>query len=143
VQTNHKHHEVQPPAIQHQKMVDLFIALRRSGAAQKSLPKNFNGFGENGDIGMVLAPYMVFRHRPYAPTPCCEDCEMKANAGIKKIVRESRRLFRTPENRLHYSEKDFEEAERKFVKFMLQSGGFRSMEKERRANEGFFSRLKG
>lgn len=56
---------------------------------------------------------------------------MKTNAGIEKIVQISRRMFRTPENLLHYDDKDFEEAERKFVKFMLQSGGFRSMETAR------------
>jgi hypothetical protein len=50
---------------------------------------------------------------------------MKANIGIKRIVEQSRRLFRRPENLLHYEEKDYQEAERKFVKFMLESGGVR------------------
>ena len=68
---------------------------------------------------------------------------MKTNAGIKKIVQESRRMFRTPENLLHYDDKDFEEAERKFVKFMLQSGGFRSREAARTGETDAVSRRKG
>lgn len=68
---------------------------------------------------------------------------MKTNAGIEKIVQKSRRMFRTPENLLHYDDKDFEEAERKFVKFMLQSGGLRSSETVRLQEGDIPDRRKG
>ena len=56
---------------------------------------------------------------------------MKANIGIKRIVEESRQIFRRPENLLHSSETDYQEAERKFVKFMLESGGVRQDKRRR------------
>ena len=52
---------------------------------------------------------------------------MKTNQGIKKIVRESRRAFRIRENLLYYRPEDFEAAERKFVKFVLERGGLQAM----------------
>jgi hypothetical protein len=68
---------------------------------------------------------------------------MKTNAGIKKIVQESRQIFRTPENLLYYESKDFEEAERKFIKYILQSGGLRSLETARLGHGDASDRGKG
>jgi len=42
--------------------------------------------------------------------------------GMQRIVKEYRRQFRIPENLNHYSKKDFQEAEKKFLKFCLQKG---------------------
>ncbi len=40
-------------------------------------------------------------------------------AGLKSLINKYRKLFRTPENLNHYSEEDYKEAERKFLKFSL------------------------
>lgn len=42
--------------------------------------------------------------------------------GMGRIVKEIRNRFRIPENLNHYSEKDFQEAEKKYLKFCLQEG---------------------
>jgi hypothetical protein len=40
----------------------------------------------------------------------------KKNLGMKRLLREGRKLFRRPENLLHYDEEDFRAAERIFLK---------------------------
>jgi len=40
-------------------------------------------------------------------------------SGLKSLINKYRKLFRTPENLNHYSDKDYKEAERKFLKFSL------------------------
>lgn len=42
--------------------------------------------------------------------------------GIKLLIQNLKRAFRIPENLEHYSEEDFQEAEKKFLKFCLQNG---------------------
>jgi len=39
--------------------------------------------------------------------------------GIKSMINKYRKIFRTPENLNHYSDEDYKEAERKFLKFSL------------------------
>jgi hypothetical protein len=45
--------------------------------------------------------------------------EYTKNAGLKLILKKNKRAFRIPENLNFYSEKDFREAERKFLKYAL------------------------
>ncbi|MGB5424081.1 MAG: hypothetical protein WBN03_18090 [Desulfobacterales bacterium] len=42
--------------------------------------------------------------------------------GIKVLIQNLKKEFRVPENLEHYSEEDFQEAEKKFLKFCLQNG---------------------
>jgi len=42
--------------------------------------------------------------------------------GIQRLIRNLKKEFRTPENLDHYSEEDFQEAEKKYLKFCLQNG---------------------
>lgn len=42
--------------------------------------------------------------------------------GIRRLIRKYRRKFRIPENLNHYSEEDFAEAEKRFVKLCLREG---------------------
>lgn len=42
--------------------------------------------------------------------------------GMRRMVREIRKKFRIPENLDHYSEEDFQEAEKKYLKFCLHQG---------------------
>jgi hypothetical protein len=42
--------------------------------------------------------------------------------GIKLLIQNLKREFRIPENLEHYSEEDFQEAEKKYLKFCLQNG---------------------
>jgi len=44
------------------------------------------------------------------------------NAGLKLLLRKYKKIFRIPENLNYYSEKDFQEAERKFLKYALVGG---------------------
>lgn len=44
------------------------------------------------------------------------------NTGIKALLKKYKEMFRTPENLNHYSEKDYQAAERKFLKHLLFSG---------------------
>ena len=44
------------------------------------------------------------------------------NAGIKALIKKYKKMFRKPENLNHYSEKDYQIAERKFLKYLLFSG---------------------
>ena len=48
--------------------------------------------------------------------------EFSANAGIKLLVKEYRKIFRIHENLNHYSEQDYQAAERKFLKYALDAG---------------------
>jgi hypothetical protein len=41
------------------------------------------------------------------------------DAGLKRLIRQCRNDFRRPENLKYYSEKDFREAERKYIRFCL------------------------
>ena len=41
------------------------------------------------------------------------------NKGIRVLIQKYRNEFRRPENIDHYTENDFKEAEKKFVKFCL------------------------
>ena len=46
----------------------------------------------------------------------------KAGTGIEKLIRRYIREFRVPENLEHYSRRDFERAEKRFVKHCLEQG---------------------
>jgi hypothetical protein len=45
---------------------------------------------------------------------------VKANKGIKSLVKIYKALFRIPENLDHYSESDYRTAERRFLKYALE-----------------------
>ena len=45
--------------------------------------------------------------------------QLEKTSGLKSLINKYRKLFRTPENLNHYSEEDYKEAERKFLKFSL------------------------
>ena len=44
------------------------------------------------------------------------------NAGLKMLLKKYQKIFRIPENLNFYSEKDYQVAEKKFVKFALLEG---------------------
>jgi hypothetical protein len=48
-----------------------------------------------------------------------EKANFQRNAGIQMLLEKYRKLFRIPENLNYYSEKDFQVAEKKFLKFAL------------------------
>jgi hypothetical protein len=48
------------------------------------------------------------------------DNASNTNQGIRLLIQKCREEFRLPENTDFYSEKDYKEAERKFVKFCLR-----------------------
>jgi hypothetical protein len=39
--------------------------------------------------------------------------------GLRRLIRQCRNEFRSPENLNHYTEEDFREAERKYIRFCL------------------------
>jgi Fe2+ transport system protein FeoA len=45
---------------------------------------------------------------------------LRANRGIRALIKIYRNIFRIPENLNHYSEKDYRAAERKFLKLALE-----------------------
>ena len=45
---------------------------------------------------------------------------LKANRGIRALIKMYKNIFRIPENLNHYSEKDYRAAERKFLKLALE-----------------------
>ena len=52
---------------------------------------------------------------------------IKANEGIKKLVRISRKTFRIPENLLYYDPQAYQEAERTIIKFVIQQGSLKGI----------------
>jgi hypothetical protein len=44
----------------------------------------------------------------------------KNKYGIRLLIKRYRSLFRTPENQNYYSEEDYRQAERKFLKYVLE-----------------------
>jgi hypothetical protein len=57
--------------------------------------------------------------------------EMKNPTGIDLLLKECRRRFRIPENLNHYSEEDFREAEKKFIKLCFVGGNRQDQGKQR------------
>lgn len=55
--------------------------------------------------------------------------ERKINTGIKLLIEKYRKKFQIPENFNHYSKKDFQEAEKKYIKYRLFHGGSRNFRK--------------
>ncbi|MGD9369179.1 MAG: hypothetical protein PVH87_25960 [Desulfobacteraceae bacterium] len=49
---------------------------------------------------------------------------ISANQGIELLVEKCRNEFRRPENTDYYTEDDYKEAERKFVKFCLNGNSY-------------------
>ena len=49
-----------------------------------------------------------------------------SDQGIRKLVEYCRSMFQHPENMEHYTEADYKEAERKFVKLCLRGEGISS-----------------
>jgi len=45
--------------------------------------------------------------------------DLKKNVGIQLLLEKYRELFRIPENLNHYSEIDYKNAERKFLKYSV------------------------
>jgi hypothetical protein len=52
----------------------------------------------------------------------------KSNSGIRLLLRKYRAMFRIPENRDYYSERDYRKAERKFLKYALEQRRFEIQE---------------
>ncbi len=48
--------------------------------------------------------------------------EFKKNAGIKLMLKKYKKVFRVPENLNYYSNKDYQIAEKKFLKYALLTG---------------------
>ncbi|MBL7180499.1 MAG: hypothetical protein ABIK98_00725 [Pseudomonadota bacterium] len=48
--------------------------------------------------------------------------EFAKNSGLKMLLEKYQKIFRIPENLNHYSEKDYQIAEKKFIKFALLEG---------------------
>lgn len=57
--------------------------------------------------------------------------EMKNPTGINLLLKECRRRFRIPENLNHYSDKDFREAEKKFIKLCFIGGHYQEQQDQR------------
>jgi hypothetical protein len=53
----------------------------------------------------------------------------KNKTGLKLVIDKCRRRFRIPENLYHYSEEDYREAERKYIKYNLYHGNSNRSEK--------------
>jgi len=51
-----------------------------------------------------------------------KDFSSSDHQGIDRIVAKYRQRFRVPENLDHYSERDFHEAERQYLRFCLTNG---------------------
>jgi len=51
-----------------------------------------------------------------------ENPDTKKDDGLRRKIRQGRRLFRIPENTDHYSDENYKEAEKKFVKFCVLEG---------------------
>jgi len=45
---------------------------------------------------------------------------LRANRGIRALIKIYKDIFRIPENLNYYSEKDYRNAERKFLKYSLE-----------------------
>ena len=45
---------------------------------------------------------------------------LRANRGIQALIKIYKKIFRISENLNHYSEKDYRNAERKFLKYSLE-----------------------
>jgi len=45
-----------------------------------------------------------------------------SSCGIRRLVETYKQEFRQPENTQHYSDKDYAEAERRYVSFRLNNG---------------------
>lgn len=56
-------------------------------------------------------------------TPQPNDVLYDQRPGIDRIVDKYRQQFRVPENIEHYSESDFHQAERQYLRFCLTQGG--------------------
>jgi hypothetical protein len=48
--------------------------------------------------------------------------KLTKNDGLKLLLKKYRKIFRIPENLDYYSEKDYQGAERKFLKYALLQG---------------------
>lgn len=60
-----------------------------------------------------------------APNPCPPPLStmkkgLKNKSGIQLLIHKYRSMFRIPENQNHYSDKDYRNAERKFLKYVLE-----------------------
>jgi hypothetical protein len=47
------------------------------------------------------------------------DHNVSPDIGLRRLIRQCRNEFRSPENLNHYTEEDFREAERKYIRFCL------------------------
>lgn len=52
-----------------------------------------------------------------------------SKSGIELLLEKYAAIFRTPENLNHYSEEDYQAAERKFLKYALENGNIFLREK--------------
>jgi len=55
---------------------------------------------------------------------------MNDTAGIQRIIERYKTFFRVPENLNFYSKEDLIAAERKFLKYAIMNGGFKSIAPE-------------
>lgn len=45
--------------------------------------------------------------------------KLRTNQGLEQMVKQCRNAFRRPENTKYYNDKDYQAAERRFVKYCL------------------------
>ena len=57
--------------------------------------------------------------------------EMKNPTGINLLLKECRKRFRIPENLDYYSDDDFREAEKKFIKLCFMGGHLQEQNDQR------------
>jgi hypothetical protein len=48
--------------------------------------------------------------------------EISRDSGLERIIREGKKRFRIPENTQHYSEEQYKQAEKKFIKLCIIGG---------------------
>jgi len=58
-----------------------------------------------------------------------EKMKIQEKSGIRLLLERYKALFRTEENRNHYEEEDYRNAERKFLKYALEQRRMETQEK--------------
>jgi len=72
------------------------------------------------NISIYSAAMIVDSSGPFNTSGLEMGNTLKANLGIRLLIKIYKNIFRIPENLNHYSEKDYRAAERKFLKLALE-----------------------
>jgi len=72
------------------------------------------------NISIYSAAMIVDSSGPFNTSGLEMGNTLKANLGIRVLIKIYKNIFRIPENLNHYSEKDYRAAERKFLKLALE-----------------------